>query len=94
MSVVTDLVRCWNDLRFDRDGAVVVPRSHQRREGLRVLDGVHPDPGTRYRVVIVERVAPEFTDEERRDRVRTFNDEWAPARHAGGPARHRPAVAR
>jgi hypothetical protein len=90
MSVVMDLVRCWKHLRFDRDAAVVVPRSHQRREGLRVLEGVHPNPGTRYRVVIVERVAPEFTDEERRELTklgagaagRDQMTEWARRRRA------------
>jgi hypothetical protein len=82
MPVVTELVGCWGDLRFDDDGAVI-SRSNQRREGLRVVEGVHPNPGTRYRVVIVERIAPEVTDEER--------TETCPCSDA---ARHRRAVAR
>jgi hypothetical protein len=87
--VVTELIRCWGDLRFDDDG-VVISRSNQRREGLRVLEGVHPNPGTRYRVVIVERIAPELTDEEKTELAklrgsRAGSDqliEWARRRRA------------
>jgi hypothetical protein len=89
MSVASELVRCWGDLRFDDDG-VVIASSNQRREGLRVLEGFHPHPGTRYRLVIVERVPPELTDEEKTELAklrgsRAESDqliEWARRRRA------------
>jgi hypothetical protein len=46
------VVARWRRLPFDGDGAVLV--DGERREGLRLLAGVHDRPGARYRVVPAE----------------------------------------
>lgn len=41
-SVVPELIKTWGELQFDDDGIVRVGTGHERREGLRVVEGVHP----------------------------------------------------
>lgn len=56
-SVVPELIKGWDELQFD-DGAVVAGAEQERREGLRIVEGVHPHVGTKYRIVMVGPVAP------------------------------------
>ena len=58
VSVARELIKCWAELQF-AGGVVVVGTTSEQREGLRLLDGVHPRAGARYRVAIVEPAAPE-----------------------------------
>ena len=54
----------WRGLRFD---PAVLDRDGRRREGLRVVVGTHPRPGTRYSVTMMERRPPEPTASEREE---------------------------
>jgi hypothetical protein len=54
----------WRGLRFD---PAVLDRDGRRREGLRVVAGSHPRPGTRYSVTMVARRPPEPTPSEREE---------------------------
>ena len=89
-AVLSELIECWRELRFE-DGIVVLPRSRQRRAGLRLIEGHHPEPGARYQVVTVEPVAPALSDEERAQLARLGSargegqaaiDEWLRRRRA------------
>jgi hypothetical protein len=49
LAIASAAVRRWRELRFE--GGCYVDDEGQRREGLRVEHGEHPQPGTRYRLV-------------------------------------------
>jgi hypothetical protein len=53
------LVR-WRALTVT-DGGVVHPVTRRTHEGLRLVEGVHPHPGARYRLKVREETAPEPT---------------------------------
>jgi hypothetical protein len=57
------LLADWRALTFV-DAGVVHPVTGEAHEGFRVVDGVHPYPGTTYRLVLCEETAPDPTPEE------------------------------
>jgi hypothetical protein len=57
------LLTSWRQLRFD-EGRGRHPASGQRWEGIQVISGTHPYPGTVYRLVFQRESAPQPTSPE------------------------------
>lgn len=72
--LVPALLSECRDIRFE--AGVCVDRQGVRREGLRVVEGVHPIPGCRYSLAVSVPAPPALTDEERAELRKVF-------RHSG-----------